>query len=732
MGNRIIRMLVLVLLISLVFTISVYAEDEGGEPRDVGFVEKAFITIINSISSALDMEDFSIDHLIYGKGDGGSRPSTWEKSKYAFNPVNGNLFYDIYRDSYGVFRNIGIMIVNILVVFLAIKGLRADATSKDYFKAGILALLGTTLMFTSLPVILDYALMIREYLLDFVYSLSAGLSGTDGGGFIEGLRSNASSDTATLQDALFYLAGVLLNIYFVFIYISMGVSFIICMWLSPVLITTSETKVKDKVSFFKYIAGIIFTPVIDAALLVMPLVMVAKSESALVTLATFAAIIPTRTWLRKLLGVGSGVSEMMGMGFAFMGGRMVGSAVGGVIGAGKRLGQGVEHAQKSKAFSALADEEEGVGGASGGFGQQGGQQGPQAQQVYGSISGNSQGSGTFAYATSASSSSGGYAGEVHQTSVAADLASKYGHKGWFRETGIQMTNRQKADSERLNAVKSVGSAAGGLAGRVGGMGVGATILSGYSTPGVAIGAMAGGEVGDAVGSKLGQLIPFERRRFSNEPYSLDFDYRVQDGNPPRDMIEDARLLTGGEGNFVVPSGGGGVAPSSGGGYGDGQPIEVALKDGYKDFKVRNGSALRVDYDNTVPKYANAVMDTNKDALLNSAMDGFASKNNISINGSMFSSAAVRNKAHDTAKQQIVSDLISGQSNEEFRDAFAKPVHSQEVSKVVMGDSKIKAEELADRQLDEFAANLNSYIESNYQDYVADYMQNLMDGNKENA
>ena len=298
MGNRIIRMLVLVLLISLVFTISVYAEDEGGEPRDVGFVEKAFITIINSISSALDMEDFSIDHLIYGKGDGGSRPSTWEKSKYAFNPVNGNLFYDIYRDSYGVFRNIGIMIVNILVVFLAIKGLRADATSKDYFKAGILALLGTTLMFTSLPVILDYALMIREYLLDFVYSLSAGLSGTDGGGFIEGLRSNASSDTATLQDALFYLAGVLLNIYFVFIYISMGVSFIICMWLSPVLITTSETKVKDKVSFFKYIAGIIFTPVIDAALLVMPLVMVAKSESALVTLATFAAIIPTRTWLK--------------------------------------------------------------------------------------------------------------------------------------------------------------------------------------------------------------------------------------------------------------------------------------------------------------------------------------------------------------------------------------------------------------------------------------------------
>jgi hypothetical protein len=731
------RILVLVLLISLAFSICVYAEDE--EPREIGFVEKTFIAIINSISSALDMEDLSIDHLIYGKsGTGSGKPSTWTKSKYAFNPVKGNLFFDIYRGSYGVFRNIGIMIINISVVYLATKGLYANAGSKDYFKAGVLALLGTTLLFTSLPGILDYILMVRESLLDFVYSLSASLSGVGGGGFIDGLRANASSDTATLQDALFYLAGVILNIYFVFIYISMGVSFVLCMWLSPILITTSENKVKEKVDFFKYIAGIVLTPVIDAALLIMPLVMVAKSEQTLITIATFAAIIPTRTWLRKQLGVGSGVSEMMGMGFAFMGGQMVGSAARGLVGAGKKLGQGVEHGQKASAFLKLAKEEEGFGdSAFSGFNQS--QSQTQAEQVYGSINSNATDFGSFT-ASPGGYSAGGFAGgrgfaNAPQTEMQAKMAAKYGHKGWFKETGIQMTNGQKAQSEAISALKSAGSATGGLVGRAGGMGVGATIFSGYSSAGVAAGASAGGEIGDAVGSRLGQVMPILYK--TNRPddfYSVDLDnYKFDDyeiDHDSSDMVSGGqKMLSSGEGNLL--SGGSNVDyPLVGGGSGS-RSLEVSLMDGYQDFKVRNESSLKIDYDNSVPSYASTVMDSNKTILLDSAMSNFASKNNLSKDNSMISSPVIRNKAHDVAKQQIVNDLVSGQASEQFRNDFAKQVHTQEVAKQVTGDLRLNAEELADKQLDDLSTNLYDYVENNYQAYILDYMQKFIIENEDN-
>lgn len=738
MKNRLKRIIFLVVFIPLILSISVYATED--ESNDVGFVEKALVTIVNKIASAIDVEDFSIDHLIYGKSNGNAKPSTWTKSKYAFNPVNGNLFYDIYRGSYGVFRNLGIILVNLYIVYLATKGLYSDATSKDYFKSGILTLVSTTLLFTSLPGILDFVLMLRENLLDFVYPISAGLSGTGGGGFIEGLRDNASSDTATLKDSLFYLAGVILNLYFLFIYISMGVSFVLSMWLSPILITTSEQKLKEKITFFKYIAGIIITPVIDAALLIMPLVVVSKSEGVLIAIATFAAIIPTRTWLRKQLGLGTGVSEMMGMGFAFMGGQMVGSAVGGLIGAGRKISQGYEHVQRGNMFKTLAKEESGFGGNSESnesFGDS-----INSQTAYASMNSNSPGIGSYSnaensYGSSNTSYTGnGYSSGREQTDAQAKLVAKYGHKGWFKESGIQMTNEQKYKAEAANAAKSVSSAVTGLAGRAAGMSVGAAVMSGYGVGGVALGSRAGGDVGDAVGSKIGES--FFRAKYSKNdstdspinmsipPYRVNpNDYHIS--HEPKDMIS-------GEGNAMI---GNSTTPLLSGGGNLGTPnsnesIEVKLMEGFNDFKIQNETTLRADYNSSVPNYANAVMDSNKDVLMGSAMESLVNNNVISKDSHLFKSPVVRNKAHDVAKQHVVSGLVSGQNNEQFRDTFAKQVHSQEVSKVVTGESKIKADELANKQLNQFSNDINSFIESSYQNYIIDYMQTHIIENEKNG
>lgn len=745
MKNRFKLVVFLVVLISLALPMNVYADEV---PNDVGFVEKALVTIVNKIASAIDIEDFSIDHLIYGKSNGNARPSTWTKSKYAFNPVNGNLFYDIYRGSYGVFRNLGIILVNLYIVYLATKGLYSDATSKDYFKSGILTLVGTTLLFTSLPGILDFVLMLRENLLDFIYPISAGLSGTGGGGFIEGLRDNASSDTATLKDSLFYLAGVILNLYFLFIYISMGVSFVLCMWLSPILITTSEQKLKEKITFFKYTAGIIITPVIDAALLIMPLVVVSKSEGVLIAIATFAAIIPTRTWLRKQLGLGTGVSEMMGMGFAFMGGQMVGSAVGGVIGAGRKITQGYEHVQKANMFKTLAKEESGLGSNSDGnqfFGDS-----INSQTAYASMNSNSPGIGSYSNAESSYGSSNtsnsrsgnpgnNYSYGREQTDAQAKLVAKYGHKGWFKESGIQMTNEQRYKAEAANAAKSVSSAALGLAGRAAGMSVGASIMSGYGVGGVALGSRAGGDIGDAVGSKIGESFfraKYLKNNYSDSPIDTSIPpYRV---NPTDYHIshEPKNMISGGEGDVMI---GNSTTPLLGGGGGgslgapsNDESVEVRLMAGFNDFKIQNETTLRADYNNSVPNYANAVMDSNKDVLMGSAMESLANNNIINKNSNLFKSPVIRNKAHDVAKQQVVNSLLSGQNNEQFRDTFAKQVHSQEVSKVVTGETKIKAEELANVQLNQFSNDINSFIEGSYQNYIIDYMQTHIIENEKNG
>lgn len=743
MKNRLKRIIFLVVLIPLILSMNVYAAED--EPNDVGFVEKALVTIVNKIASAIDVEDFSIDHLIYGKSNGNAKPSTWTKSKYAFNPVNGNLFYDIYRGSYGVFRNLGIILVNLYVVYLATKGLYSDATSKDYFKSGIFTLIGTTLLFTSLPGILDFVLLLRESLLDFVYPISAGLSGTGGGGFIEGLRDNASSDTATLKDSLFYLAGVILNLYFLFIYISMGVSFVFCMWLSPSLITTSEQKLKEKITFFKYIAGIIITPVIDAALLIMPLVVVSKSEGVLIAIATFAAIIPTRTWLRKQLGLGTGVSEMMGMGFALMGGQMVGSAVGGLIGAGRKISQGYEHVQKGNMFKTLAKEESGFGGnseSSESFGDS-----VNSQTAYASMNSNSPGIGSYSNAESSYGSSNmSYSGNGNfgnryssgreQTDAQAKLVAKYGHKGWFKESGIQMTNEQKYKAEAANAANSVSSAVIGLAGRTAGMSVGASVMSGYGVGGVALGSRAGGDVGDAVGSKIGESIFRAKYSKYNSTYSpIDMSippYRVN----PNDyhISHEPKNMISGEGNAMI---GNSTTPLLSGGGNLGAPnsnesIEVKLMEGFNDFKIQNETTLRADYNSSVPNYANAVMDSNKDVLMGSAMESLVNNNVISKDSHLFKSPVIRTKAHDVAKQQVVSGLVSGQNNEQFRDTFAKQVHSQEVSKVVTGESKIKADELANKQLNQFSNDINSYIESSYQNYIIEYMQTHIIENEKNG
>lgn len=760
MRNMYGRLLMLVLCItisvSFAFPLNVFAapEEINGESEDVGFVEKTFIILINKIASALDIDDFSIDSLIYGKSNGRGMPSSWSKSPYAFNPGTDNIFYNIYAYSYGVFRNIGLIIINISITFLAIKGLYSDAGSKDYFKSGIMTLIGTSMLFLTLPSILDYVLMIREILLDVLYSISTALNAGLDGAFIEGLRQNASSTTATLKDSLFYLAGVILSLYFIFIYVSMGISFVLCMWLSPVLITTSLNKSKQKLEFFKYIAGLIITPCIDAALLILPLVMVSKSEQTLVTIATFASIIPTRTWLRKQLGVGTGISEMMGAGFAIMGAQMAGSTVGGVIGTGKKLAQGTEHIQKSKMFSELSDIEKGRSTANTeNMGSESmGESFANAEKTMGSSSygsnsqsgySNDSGMGqafTNAGKTSANTvnNNGSYMNN-EQSAEEAAIVAKYGNKAWFKESGIRMTNEQRSQAEATNAFKSFGSAAGGLGGRVVGMGVGATILSGYGIEGTVIGARIGGDIGDAVGSKIGERRgSFIGSKFTSLPNISQYSVNAkQYGLPGSDFnkidMEDKAMVGHNEPDLidynerplVSVGGGGGLSTPAGN-----ETIEMQLMAGYEEFKSSNYQNLQNDYNHNVPEYARSVMDSNKDVLLESALESYANKNNIDKNSPAFTSPQMRVNIHETVKSQVANGLTMGQKSEQFRDDFAKYTHTQVMSVHLVGESAERAQQLSVKQLNEFSGSINNHIEESYASNVNNYLDNYIKNNSD--
>lgn|GEM_PF-3796731 len=749
-GRLLMLVLCITISISFAFPLNVFATsgELNGESEDVGFVEKTFIILINKIASALDIEDFSIDSLIYGKSNGRGMPSSWQKSPYAFNPGTGNIFYNIYAYSYGVFRNIGVIIINLSITFLAIKGLYSDAGSKDYFKSGIMTLIGTSMLFLTLPGILDYVLMLRETLLDVIYSISTALNAGLDGAFIEGLRQNASSTTATIKDSLFYLAGVILSLYFIFIYVSMGISFVLCMWLSPVLITTSLNKSKQKLEFFKYVAGLLITPVIDAALLILPLVMVSKSEQTLVTIATFASIIPTRTWLRKQLGVGTGISEMMGAGFAIMGAQMAGSTVGGVIGTGKKLSQGVEHIQKSNMFSELSDIEKGkststfenLGSESMGASFANAEKtmsGSNSQSNYSSFTRMGQafaGEGT----TSANTvNNNGSYNNNEQSAEEAAIVAKYGNKAWFKESGIRMTNEQRAQAEATNAFKSFGSAAGGLGGRVVGMGVGATILSGYGLEGTVIGARIGGDIGDAIGSRVGERRgSFISSKFTRLPnisqYSVDENQYGLPGSEfskidmeDRTMVEhnNPDLIDYNERPFVSVGGGGGLSTPAGN-----ETIEMQLMAGYEEFKSSNYQNLQNDYNHNVPEYARSVMDSNKDVLLESALESYANKNNIDKDSPVFTSPQMRVNIHETVKSEVANGLTMGAKSEQFRDDFAKYTHTQVMSVHLTGESAERAQQLSVKQLNEFSGNINNHIEESYANSVNSYLDNYIKNN----
>lgn len=293
---------------------------------DPGTLEEALSELVrgftNSINEKIALCDASLDNLVYG------RLLKYGTNYYCFELVKGNPYGIVSGMVYGWFRTIAVPIVIILFLWqlakLAWKTKSGETrqVSKDLMGRIILMILLLFLM----PLVIDALIALKDIMLNYVSTqmgedMSA-LFGLDAGEkTITGYYKANAEQTETLLDALLYLGSIGITVFYVVTYISTAIAEMVNFMFFPLMITLTFTDKKLLETWFKTMLGNIFSPLLDAVLLLMPLMlnnMLSDTngvKSYLITFIAAYAVIPSRAIIRCMLGVGGSVgSEMLGFG----------------------------------------------------------------------------------------------------------------------------------------------------------------------------------------------------------------------------------------------------------------------------------------------------------------------------------------------------------------------------------------------------------------------------------
>lgn len=338
---------------------------EGGQDISVsspGMVENYIAELVRNIASSLisllqDNIGASIDSIVYGRV-GSGYPN--KVNIYAFELRKGNPYGVTAAVCYALLRGMMFVFLGVEFVFQLAKAAWSGQTAKsrDEIKSILPTLLVKFCAMMLMPYLLDVALYVRDVLLYGIKEVTGQM--VAGGATLSLSKAfllNAER-SGTFVDAVMYLGTVVLTIYFVFIYVAVAIDMLVC-FISFPFICVLHSRKKDLINgWVMTVFSNLMTPVIDAVLLLIPLLTsimlsdVVKGV-AVIQLVMCMLIIPARLRFKTLLGIQSNERNgFLGAMAAMTMARALASRIKQGVG---KIADAFSDARKSRAFGELAE-----------------------------------------------------------------------------------------------------------------------------------------------------------------------------------------------------------------------------------------------------------------------------------------------------------------------------------------------------------------------------------------
>lgn len=337
--------------------------------------------IATALYSIMAAGGCSIDSIIYGKV-GGASSLNGNVAYYTFDLTTGNIYGTLGMFAYNMFVSIFTVILIVVVAYrlCCLIYMGGDGKSRNAFKETVLNSILLLAAMYVMPKAIDLLLYVRDVIL---YSIR-----TNGTSYLASLTNTTTGISSLVQDSfgfgdkslinmymnaakgdlfnsIIYLAVVIFTGYLAFNYISIALTFAILVVVFPLncvlQLGLGGNRIKD---WFMEIISLAMIPIIDAILLMFPLIVSLMSDETdatgpytLLRFVMVVSIVPARNFVRSRLGLGT-ASPMENAGFAgALGAAMLGKSLATGL---KNIGQGVKN-KKSEASSqedrAAADKE---------------------------------------------------------------------------------------------------------------------------------------------------------------------------------------------------------------------------------------------------------------------------------------------------------------------------------------------------------------------------------------
>lgn len=335
----------------------------GSGAEDPGLVEKGISGLVRNsatgIRKMLVENGISFDGIVYGRVNIGG-DIAHANNYFSFELEKDNVYGIMGASVYATMRDLLILAVMVGFIYYLMKASFSNsARTLQQVKSNIGFVILALCLLYAMPNLVDLVIHLRDVVLK---GLADGF-GTDFAvfGSLEENYLEAAEDSKTFLTAAEYFGMVIMSIYFAFVYISMACSMLIMFAFFPLVVVMSFRNRKLLDEWITFTIGVIITPLIDAVLMLVPLLgtKLMSDQSSLLTLILCLSIIPSRGVVKKMLGVSSSVgAELLGVGTMLMAGR----AAANVVGTAKRtVGGAVQGASAAKGDFTAAKVHAGAG-----------------------------------------------------------------------------------------------------------------------------------------------------------------------------------------------------------------------------------------------------------------------------------------------------------------------------------------------------------------------------------
>lgn len=348
------------------------SDRSGGE---VGLVEELFGEFIYAIAWAINqlekLGSIQMNNIIYGRVCGFGVPSGGHMVSYfTFELTTNNPYGYVAALLYATFRGVALVLsVCILATKLAAASVKGSGQAREDLKSSFSNFILVMMMLFIMPYLFDLITYIRDHIL---YSVAyMGLTKFGKINFWDAFEKIYNNNlpfqdgggTHSFIDALICLGVTILTLYLAIVYVSVALGTTVAFIMFPFVCISSSFDKDAIMRWWKEVIGYMLIPCIDAALLMIPLMMGKIGSPGILQLICCMMIVPARQSIRALLGLNSS-SGMDNLGMATAMGAMLmgGRAIGGLSRFAKRQAGKFKDAsdsrKESKREQALADGEQ--------------------------------------------------------------------------------------------------------------------------------------------------------------------------------------------------------------------------------------------------------------------------------------------------------------------------------------------------------------------------------------